>query len=125
MSDINKLHADLKELNRRKEQRQREAEADDKARKVLKVELYKVALRTVLGIPGAVKVGDSIFRPCHPAVRGKYGTLVNVNRTRCTIEIDGQQWDVHVSDAVFSGEPFFSIACKAAGLNPDGGLPDV
>jgi hypothetical protein len=125
MSDINKLHAELTELNRRKEQRQRETEADEKARQGLKVEIYKVALRTALGIPGVVEIGDSIFRPCHPAVRGKRGTLVNVNRTRCTIEIDGQQWDVHVKDAHITGEPHFSIACKAAGLNPDGGIPDA
>ena len=102
-----------------------QAEADDKAREALKIEIYKVALRTALGIPGAVAIGDSIFRPCHPAVRGKLGTLVSVNRTRCTIEIDGEQWAVQVKDAHITGEPFFSIACKAAGLNPDGGIPDA
>lgn len=125
MSDINKLHAELKKLEQRDKQRQQQAEADNKARQTLKLEIYKVALRTALGIPGVVEIGDSIFRPCHPAVRGKRGTLVNVNRTRCTIEIDGEQWDVHVKDAHITGEPHFSIACKAAGLTPDGKVPNA
>ena len=125
MSDANKFHAELTELNRRKEQRQREAEADEKARQTLKVEIYKVALKTAVGVPGAVAVSDSFFRPCHPAVRGKYGTLEKVNRTRCTIDIDGEKWDIPVKDIVFKDDSHFSIACKAAGLNPDGGIPDA
>jgi hypothetical protein len=125
MSDANKFHAELTELNRRKEQRQRDTEADSKTREAIKVEIYKVALKTAVGVPGAVAVRDSFFRPCHPAVRGKYGTLEKVNRTRCTIDIDGEKWDIPVKDIVFKDDSLFSIACKAAGLNPDGGIPDA
>ena len=125
MSNAHKLHAELNELNRRSEQRQKETEADKKAGEALKIEIYKVALRTALGVPGAVAFKDTLFRPCPSEVRGKNGTMDKVNRTRCTIDFDGVKWDVLVKDIIFNDPSLYSIACKAAGLNPDGGIPDA
>ena len=124
MSDIQKLHAEMQQLNKRKEQRQKQADDDDIRRNAIKMEVAKAALRAVIGRPMAMKAQDSIFHGCHPAIRGKLGTLKKVNRTRCDIDFDGESWACEIKHVLIIGDEPYAIACKAAGLNPDGGYPN-
>ncbi len=124
MSDIQKLHAEMKQLNRRKEQRQKQADDDDKRREAIKMEVAKTALRAVIGIPLIVKMRDSIFHGCHPAIRGKLGTLKKVNRTLCDLDFEGESWRCDIKHILIVDDEHYAIACKAAGLNPDGGYPN-
>jgi hypothetical protein len=104
MNAIQKLEAELTLLNQRhqlnEEEHQRRCKQFHARQKALRkrgsallATHRRLALSAVLERPGAVRVRYPYppSNPCHK-LNDRFGTLIEVRRTRCRVDFDGESW---------------------------------
>ena len=91
---IENLKAEITKIEKRRKAR---AEADEKDRKELTRLRDKLqgaesraALRALIGVPGGVTLS---YR-CRAELRGETATIKEVRRTRASVDVAGEEWDI-------------------------------
>jgi hypothetical protein len=102
---IESLDAEIAAICRRIKARQQAAEKDRERAEQIRQERHRLVLFGVVGVAGAVQVR---FRSpacwAESKLNDLKGTVLEVRRSRATVDFAGERWDYALKDLILAGE---------------------